>query len=121
MAENRKRKKSPPQPAPISTDRLEPAEAYRVLADRKESYSLKEAARVLHVSAGTVSKYIKYGLLDARQIGKSYLISRDELDDFFAYSRGMTIPSTDLGIVQAATKIRAAKDAAKQELIKAWR
>jgi excisionase family DNA binding protein len=48
----------------------------------REFFSVKEVAKLLDVSHTTVLYHIKSGNLQAEQVGKIYIISKDDFADF---------------------------------------
>lgn len=48
----------------------------------KEYYTTKEAAKLLKVSKQTIQNHILKGLLKASKPGKSYIISKKQLEDY---------------------------------------
>jgi len=50
--------------------------------DARSSYSQAEAAEILHVSEGSVRRYIRRRELGAIKLGNTYRIPRREVEDF---------------------------------------
>lgn len=53
----------------------------------KEFFSVKEVAKLLNISRSTVLYHIKSGHLLAQQVGRVYIISKDDFGDFLKKHR----------------------------------
>jgi excisionase family DNA binding protein len=53
----------------------------------KEFFSVEEVAKLLEISHSGVLYHIKSGKLKAQQVGKIYIISKDNFGDFLKHHR----------------------------------
>lgn len=53
----------------------------------KEFFSVREVADLLNISSSGVLYHIKSGHLQAQQVGKIYIISKDDFGDFLKHYR----------------------------------
>ena len=53
----------------------------------KEFFSVKEVAKLLNVSSSTVLYHIKSAHLRAQQVGRIYIISKEDFGDFLKKHR----------------------------------
>lgn len=47
-----------------------------------QTFSVKEAARILNMNPNTLAGYIRKGLIKASRAGKKYIISQNTLNDY---------------------------------------
>ncbi|MBT8382042.1 MAG: helix-turn-helix domain-containing protein [Ignavibacteria bacterium] len=53
----------------------------------KEFFSVKEVAKLLNISTSTVLYHIKSAHLEAQQVGRIYIISKEDFGDFLKKHR----------------------------------
>ncbi len=53
----------------------------------KEFFGVKEVAKLLNISRSTVLYHIKSGHLHAQQVGRIYIISKEDFGDFLKKHR----------------------------------
>lgn len=54
----------------------------------KTLFSTTEVAKILGISRSTVFRKVKYGLIQAEQVGKTYLITKEEITRYLRKGAG---------------------------------
>lgn len=70
-----------------------------------ETYSIETLGKKLGKNRAYIGWLIKYGLLPTRKLGRNYLITEEDLDEFYRRTTGMTL-TNEASIKKSAGQVR---------------